>query len=447
MNHWTPILDPSSSLARQAWDAVMSISGAIHHRDYLPPKYRQLPQQYEEPLLYAYLGLARDDQAWLVRAMEHLNTAIAEAPALASNPGLYGGICGLGWTIAHLLPVLQSSLDLQEEAESAEAEADLNEDVDAVIMQSLGRASWNDSYDLISGLVGVGAYFLERLPAGTSLQGLKLIVDHLEATARVVDRGIAWHSDPASLPDWQREHCPEGYYNLGVAHGIPGILYLLAEVAAAGVDDRATHLLEGGVEWLLSQKRPAGSASWFSAWVAPGKDYDSRPAWCYGDLGILGVLLQITRRNPKSHWRNFTHELLEHCLASSIEQPEIVDAPLCHGATGVAHILNRVYQTEGDIRCRDAAVVWFDKALAMRLPTAGVGGFSAYTRPDRTGPGLWEASPAFLDGAMGIALALLSAVTPTEPQWDRLLLLSSRAFPEQRSTLRLGLNSVPCYES
>jgi hypothetical protein len=44
---------------------------------------------------------------------------------------------------------------------------------------------------------------------------------------------------------------------------------------------------------------------------------------------------------------------------------------------------------------------------------------------------VWEPSPAFLDGAIGVALALLSAVAPIEPAWDRMLLLSSRNEADQ----------------
>ena len=46
------------------------------------------------------------------------------------------------------------------------------------------------------------------------------------------------------------------------------------------------------------------------------------------------------------------------------------------------------------------------------------------TRPDPDGPTIWEPSPDFLDGAIGVALALLAALAPVEPLWDRLLLLS-----------------------
>jgi hypothetical protein len=53
----------------------------------------------------------------------------------------------------------------------------------------------------------------------------------------------------------------------------------------------------------------------------------------------------------------------------------------------------------------------------------GVGGFYAY-HPNREP--VWQADPSFLSGSVGIALALLSAVHPIDPGWDRLLLLSGR---------------------
>jgi hypothetical protein len=72
----------------------------------------------------------------------------------------------------------------------------------------------------------------------------------------------------------------------------------------------------------------------------------------------------------------------------------------------------------------DAALQWYEQVLAYRQLGTGVGGYSSLTRPDPDGPAVLDPSPAFLDGANGVALALLAAVTPVEPAWDRLMLLS-----------------------
>jgi hypothetical protein len=43
--------------------------------------------------------------------------------------------------------------------------------------------------------------------------------------------------------------------------------------------------------------------------------------------------------------------------------------------------------------------------------------------PDENDIERWWDDPGILIGAAGIALALLSAATPLEPSWDRLLLV------------------------
>jgi hypothetical protein len=251
----------------------------------------------------------------------------------------------------------------------------------------------------------------------------------LESLAEHTGTGTTWHSAPGLLSEWQRAQCPNGYYNLGVAHGIPGIIHFLSEVSALTiVDHQRSHLLlEGAVNWLISRSRPSGSLSRFSAWIVPGEDpSDSKLAWCYGDLGILSVLLQVARRAGREDWKRFANQLLDHCLAWPPDSSGVGDAALCHGAAGVAHIFNRIYHSEGEPRCLNAALAWLDLALAMRQPGTGVGGFSSLTVPDPSGPIVWEANPNFLDGAIGVALALLAAMTPVDPAWDRMLLLSGR---------------------
>jgi len=59
----------------------------------------------------------------------------------------------------------------------------------------------------------------------------------------------------------------------------------------------------------------------------------------------------------------------------------------------------------------------------MRRPGEGVAGFQSW-RPDEEGTLGWRDEKGVLTGAAGVALALLGAVTPLEPQWDRVLLTS-----------------------
>jgi hypothetical protein len=120
------------------------------------------------------------------------------------------------------------------------------------------------------------------------------------------------------------------------------------------------------------------------------------------------------------------------------ETTEVRDATLCHGAAGLAHLFNRLYQATGDPRLREAALHWAERTLEMRRPDEGVGGFRAW----RAGSPEGRSDPGFLTGAAGIGLALLAAATPVEPAWDRVLLASlpiaAAGVTEDDSTRRSG---------
>jgi hypothetical protein len=426
---WSPVLASNDAATAEAWDAVHAIARAIEYQDYPVSQTRGMrvrSRTHEEALLFGYLALACDDDHWFPLVEDRLNAALGEVPARPSDFSLFRGVCGTGWTAQHLSRCFEST----DEEGSSESQDDLAF-IDIAATKLFARGPWRATYDLIGGLVGYGTYFLERLPAATAATGLVAILDRLEELAQPEEPGVTWFTPPALLPDWQRELFPNGYYNLGVAHGIPGILYLLAELTAFDIEGaRARRLLDAAMRWFLAQRYPPEAGGGFGSWIpADGTAAASRGerlAWCYGDLGVLAVLTQVATRSGVSEWVTVSREQLDSCLARTASTEGILDAPLCHGAMGNAHIFSRLYQLTGDARCQEAARVYIRRALDMRRPGEGVAGFVQYTRPDRDGSPVLEPSAAFLDGAIGVALALLAAMTPVEPDWDRLMLLSGR---------------------
>jgi hypothetical protein len=120
-------------------------------------------------------------------------------------------------------------------------------------------------------------------------------------------------------------------------------------------------------------------------------------------------------------------DVARHSAARPVESAGVVDAGLCHGATGVAHLFNRLYQASGEAAVAAAARTWFDRTFALR-GSEGIGGFRAWVPQgaDRMGDLGWEEDPGFLTGSAGIGLALLAATTTVEPDWDRVLLTAIR---------------------
>jgi hypothetical protein len=254
---------------------------------------------------------------------------------------------------------------------------------------------------------------------------LELIVDHLWNLAHRSDDEACWLTNPKLLGEDRRMLYPNGYFDLGVAHGTPGIIGLLARVRAAGIaTKKAGVLLKKAVRWLLRQRLPEEAESEFSAWFAPEYRAEAcRLAWCYGDAGIAAALVLAARCTGKPWWESEAWAIARRAAARIPERAGVVDAGFCHGSSGLAHIFNRFYHASQDDLFREAAVYWIGRTLQFCHPGTGVAGFSAMRRKDDGG---WEAARRYgvLEGIAGVGLTLLAAISDIEPGWDRMFMVN-----------------------
>jgi len=406
---WKGVLDAAT--AREARVAIDAIVGALAARP--------APTDRGDPfvaLLFAEAARSLGVTALAARADEALDAAVSRLAERPMKPGLFGGFSGIAWLAMRLRRM---------RGEGAESGDDPCEEIDRVLIARLGRPF--PGYDLISGLVGIGVYALERLSRPTGRELLGKVVDHLGRTATRRPAGITWHTPAELLPDHQRRLAPAGYDNLGLAHGVPGVVALLGHVLRAGVaEDQARRLLEGAVPWLLSEQLVEGEGARYPTWNAPGvQPIAARMAWCYGGLGLAAALMIAAREAGDRRWEAeaVRFALMEAGRAS--ERAGVKDAGLCHGAAGNAHIFARFHAATGVAEFMAAARFWYGRALAMRTSPDGVGGYVFWGPLDGrslTSPLGWIVESSFLSGSAGVALALVSAVAAVEPAWDRLLL-------------------------
>ena len=372
-------------------------------------------------LLAGYAAAVFPDEAWDVVAHQRLERAARSAERARSLPaGLFGGLAGLGFTIAYLS---RGGSRYQRMLRSVE---------DALLPAATGLSRRLPcllpgcsvaEFDAISGLAGVAAALLgrrERPETGDALAAV------LSALVELVDDGGTvprWFTPPQLMGDETMARLyPQGNLNCGLAHGIPGPLAVLALARREGVDvPGLTGAIERVASWLAAHR---ADDDWGVNWptavaVGTGRaDEPSRAAWCYGAPGVARALWLAGDALADDALRSLAIEAMQAVYRRPIPIRAIDSPTFCHGVAGLLQVTLRFGHDTGLPVFAQAA-----DALTRQLLDAYDGsrllGYATLEPGDRA-----VDQPGLLDGAPGVALVLLAAATDAEPSWDRVFLLS-----------------------
>ena len=403
---WRPLL--TGTLAGRARRAITDIQRGLTQSLDGAPSPTLATGDAGLALFFGYLHKVSADGAALERTFFHLDRAMDGAASLR-RLGLFTGLSGLAWTLIHLTEQLAPAIDPYDPQE-----------IDTLLQEALQTRPWPWHLDLIYGLAGLAVYALDHPDPDRSHRLTRLIVQHIAEGARAEGSGRAWRVPPALLSHGNADRFPRGRYDLGMSHGTAGILGALAK-ALPVAGKPARRLLERGVAWLLTAKRLQTEGSVFPPYfdITPRTERSARSAWCYGDPGIAALLWRASHVLGQP-------ELGRQAIGLALrdaERPEgeqgVVDTTFCHGAAGLGHLYNRLYQATGEERLAEVARRWFAWTLERQRPGGELGGFFSWWPRQ----GHWHAERGLLNGSAGVGLALLAAVSSVEPCWDRAMML------------------------
>lgn len=405
---WQPVLE--GKLAEQAWESIGAITLALREAEVLGGTLGIGASGLT--LFFHALDAAKPNRGYgddAVRFMEQ-----ATDPDMApSRFVLYGGALGVAWATDRV-------------AGPWTGEDDPYDEIDDALPSHL--AAWNkEEFDLVSGVTGVGVYTLGRLPRPRAIRNLETIAQKLSELATRDSDGAAWFTSAERAEALARGvgrtlHRTGGYFNLGLAHGAPGSIAFLGKACASGyAPPLAFELLDEATGWLLTK---ADASIGYGAWLYPGERLlPCRSAWCYGNPGVALSLLIAGRGAGRRDWEKAGIDLLERETTRPREECAVVDAGLCHGSIGLAHVYNRAYQATRIERFADAARGWAEYAFSHRAGEASVAGYPAWGPDPTTRKHGWVNDPSLLTGIAGVGLGLLAMVTAEEPIWDGFLLI------------------------
>ncbi|MFJ2577182.1 lanthionine synthetase LanC family protein [Kitasatospora aureofaciens] len=361
---------------------------------------------------------APEAAAELRRAAHGQLAAAVKSPGGTRGGGLFSGAAALAFaarTMARrpgeyrsLLDALAPRVRQAAAARVAELRADL----------AAGAGLRAHTFDTVSGVAGLGRLLLALEPDGPALADLlTALVELAEPTGTTLPRW--WTAGGPGLPGADPDF-PQGHLNLGLAHGIPGPLALLALARLRGVglpgqDEAIDEAIEALASWLAARQTPTGS--WPMTLRVederagrPPADPPTRAAWCYGTPGAARALFLAGAALRRPDWQATAVAALAGTLAADPSGWNLDGPGLCHGTAGLLRITQRTAEESGSAE------------LAAHLPAL------AATVGAELDTVLAAGHPSgLLEGTAGAALALhgYTRTTTADPaaEWDAFLLI------------------------
>jgi lantibiotic modifying enzyme len=267
------------------------------------------------------------------------------------NGKVYGnvsyGLCGLALAIDF---IYRNQL-----IEDAELEAVL-EEFDTLLSKKFEEYERIGELDYLEGMGGIVLYFCFRNSAGK------------EILVRYLDAVEAYFAN-LEFASEEQVHKPVAEINMGVAHGLPGILLLLFKIrdhAHFEVD----HLLRKCLTWILKCANNSGNAGAVfpsTASVFGMHLNGSGLSWSYGDFIIIYCLLKYSSAMKDEMVYSIAIQLLNRTLKRTDWSRNSLT--ICDGPVFIAHVLRRIQLLAPKALCADVLAVYTRRARHAFIET------------------------------------------------------------------------------
>lgn len=329
---------------------------------------------------------------------------------------LADGVSGLYSTLFHLLENNIIKSDLFE----------YDDCFDKIIYKRIINELKLRNYDYFYGSSGLLFFLFQRLK---SERNNETLTRYINETINELDKYIEENKYYLSYHNQNN-----GTINFGTPHGITSWILVMSKIEEEFPKKfEAITLMEKIISPMFCCLEKRYGYSYFpdtmDIIISTGikiADFNSRLAWCYGDLlcGIaLGRYGYITE-NEEIKQKSKT--IISDCAKRfNLKQNHIRDAGICHGTAGLVTVFNNINRKMSFLNQPDVSetiTYWMRHTLNFSKYKHGYAGYcNATFVGNRYKP---EPRLDFLSGISGIGLSMIGFINKDLSSWDELLLLS-----------------------
>lgn len=352
-----------------------------------------------------YAGKAAIEGFSLELLESQVGTLIDEATQNNACMSFGYGLSGIFWFIELLL----------QEREEAYSSV-LGQSFESGLVRFLKSSkSWNGEIEFVLGLAGIAVYAARRAKKNGEVLLCQQLLKMFDKKSLYIGSDLRTWRQPAGSMYYKnnvKNSHPE--INLGLAHGVPGIISAVMALALNSCTaSDAKQIVQQSCDWLLLQPPLQQSDSMYPAYC--GELTSSRLGWCYGDATIALTLARAGIMLGKTNYIEHAVNVIRHASQRNLVSSQVVDAGLCHGSSGLMLIFHLFNKHINQQCCVKASQFWLRDTLS-RYQNYGLAGLNAMKH------GKYDKDLSFLSGYAGIGLALL-AILGEETNWVDSILL------------------------
>jgi lantibiotic modifying enzyme len=279
-------------------------------------------------------------------------------------------------------------------------------------------------YDIMYGLTGTANYLLNFKSERKVKNTLLHILQYLTDLCKIGDDGIPQfviRADQSQLFPFVNNPGVR-YVNLGVAHGIPGMLLVLSKSYELGiyVQDQL-EAIKYLSEYIFNSCAKNSKEIFWQTQKIIGIDNDitvpSRDAWCYGTPGVAYSLLIASKILDDNEMRNLAIDSMKLSLK---RMREVISPTFCHGLSGLCCLARKFYEYTNDTYFHEMYMKVFEHILDLYSDEYP---FGFKDMELEKGQIVNKDEIGLLTGASGVILTILSCYKPVKTQWDSIFLL------------------------
>ena len=393
-------------------EAAVSTAVEIAERIYRSDPYKDVPAAVAltngrpgMAVLFTAVHDATGDSEWANRAREQLRMC-ARVPS--STPwSLYNGLAGLLFSVRYVGKGIAYSEFRRSLIEAIAQRVSLR------FAGGFTTPEFTAEYELILGAAGVAlALACENAAEETStLPGVSVLRDYL-----------MWLLDDDGTSRWYAPvHSGAGAEptnNIGIAHGICAPMIALTRVCSP-TDSRARTLITRAADLIVRRAERGQHGTRWPAGFAGDRSMACRQGWCYGTPSVALLLAQIGSWLGEPHLLQMAADAMLELEQAGEDSWGRDDHAICHGTAGLALTSQYIASMTGSERLAQFSQRLYEELIAG-FRTGEKYGYRSFIMHT------WTDSPSLLEGAGGIALALVSLSDAVDRSWRCMF-----AMPEQ----------------